>query len=45
MYPRMDYLNASLISEVGEVVAMPRHMVMVSCNSKTVTGWFMDFKL
>lgn len=44
--PRLDYLNTTKLSEVGSVVAMPRHKVHMAINSASnVVGWFMDFKL
>jgi hypothetical protein len=44
--PRLDYLNATKLSEVGNVSAMPRHRAYMAVNSASnVVGWFMDFKL
>ena len=42
--PRLEYLNASKVSSIGQVVAMPRLMALLELSSgQQVTGWFMDF--
>ena len=43
--PKMDYLNATKISELGGVTALPRiKMPVVVDGSKQAVGWLMDFK-
>ncbi len=44
--PRLDFINTTEISRIGEVTAMPRIRSYFAVKSeKQVTGWFMDFKL
>lgn len=43
--PKLDYLNATQLSTVGEVTAMPRIMkyMQIEQSGKEMFGWFMDF--
>jgi hypothetical protein len=46
IHPRMNYINASKITELGGLTAMPRiqEHLMVNANV-SVMGWFMDLTL